>query len=211
MEETMSQNQSRVTAIMLIGLGYILKFISYSFLTAVVLIGFTGLVFIYINVVGTDMSVFKYFGFLLPLDANGSGSITEKDIMRVYGVLSMGLFGVSVLWDWLKRWIKRSRAGSEPANVEVNVDGEGVQAPRRRLPNILKRILISSVLITLIYVAVFVVIPSAPMATGENPLLLYPIMIIFLIIALIANVIFIGIDTAANKLINLGLSNLINQ
>jgi len=211
MEETMSQNQSRVTAIMLIGLGYILKFISYSFLTAVVLIGFTGLVFIYINVVGTDMSVFKYFGFLLPLDANGSGSITEKDIMRVYGVLSMGLFGVSVLWDWLKRWIKRSRAGSEPANVEVNVDGEGVQAPRRRLPNMLKRILISSVLITLIYVAVFVVIPSAPMATGENPLLLYPIMIIFLIIALIANVIFIGIDTAANKLINLGLSNLINQ
>ena len=207
----MSQNQSRVTAIMLIGLGYILKFISYSFLTAVVLIGFTGLVFIYINVVGTDMSVFKYFGFLLPLDANGSGSITEKDIMRVYGVLSMGLFGVSVLWDWLKRWIKRSRAGSEPANVEVNVDGEGVQAPRRRLPNMLKRILISSVLITLIYVAVFVVIPSAPMATGENPLLLYPIMIIFLIIALIANVIFIGIDTAANKLINLGLSNLINQ
>ncbi|HOD04845.1 MAG TPA: hypothetical protein PKH92_07340 [Anaerolineaceae bacterium] len=207
----MLQNQSRVTAIMLIGLGYVLKFISYSFLTAVVLIGFTGLVFIYINVVGTDMSVLKYFGFLLPLDANGSGSITEKDIMRVYGVLSMGLFGVSVLWDWLKRWIKRSRAGSEPANVEVNVDGEGVQAPRRRLPNILKRILISSVLITLIYVAVFVVIPSAPMATGENPLLLYPIMIIFLIIALIANVIFIGIDTAANKLINLGLSNLINQ
>ena len=207
----MLQNQSRVTAIMLIGLGYVLKFISYSFLTAVVLIGFTGLVFIYINVVGTDMSVLKYFGFLLPLDANGSGSITEKDIMRVYGVLSMGLFGVSVLWDWLKRWIKRSRAGSEPANVEVNVDGEGVQAPRRRLPNMLKRILISSVLITLIYVAVFVVIPSAPMATGENPLLLYPIMIIFLIIALIANVIFIGIDTAANKLINLGLSNLINQ
>ena len=207
----MLQNQSRVTAIMLIGLGYVLKFISYSFLTAVVLIGFTGLVFIYINVVGTDMSVLKYFGFLLPLDANGSGSITEKDIMRVYGVLSMGLFGVSVLWDWLKRWIKRSRAGSEPANVEVNVEGEGVQAPRRRLPNILKRILISSVLITLIYVAVFVVIPSAPMATGENPLLLYPIMIIFLIIALIANVIFIGIDTAANKLINLGLSNLINQ
>jgi len=211
MEETMLQNQSRVTAIMLIGLGYVLKFISYSFLTAVVLIGFTGLVFIYINVVGTDMSVLKYFGFLLPLDANGSGSITEKDIMRVYGVLSMGLFGVSVLWDWLKRWIKRSRAGSEPANVEVNVEGEGVQAPRRRLPNVLKRILISSVLITLIYVAVFVVIPSAPMATGENPLLLYPIMIIFLIIALIANVIFIGIDTAANKLINLGLSNLINQ
>ncbi|HNZ12176.1 MAG TPA: hypothetical protein PKL11_00870 [Anaerolineaceae bacterium] len=207
----MLQNQSRVTAIMLIGLGYVLKFISYSFLTAVVLIGFTGLVFIYINVVGTDMSVLKYFGFLLPLDANGSGSITEKDIMRVYGVLSMGLFGVSVLWDWLKRWIKRSRAGSEPANVEVNVEGEGVQAPRRRLPNVLKRILISSVLITLIYVAVFVVIPSAPMATGENPLLLYPIMIIFLIIALIANVIFIGIDTAANKLINLGLSNLINQ
>ena len=207
----MLQNQSRVTAIMLIGLGYVLKFISYSFLTAVVLIGFTGLVFIYINVVGTDMSVLKYFGFLLPLDANGSGSITEKDIMRVYGVLSMGLFGVSVLWDWLKRWIKRSRAGSEPANVEVNVEGEGVQAPRRRLPNVLKRILISSVLITLIYVAVFVVIPSAPMATGENPLLLYPIMIIFLIIALIANVIFIGIDTAANKLINLGLSNFINQ
>jgi len=211
MEETMLQNQSRVTAIMLIGLGYVLKFISYSFLTAVVLIGFTGLVFIYINVVGTDMSVLKYFGFLLPLDANGSGSITEKDIMRVYGVLSMGLFGVSVLCDWLKRWIKRSRAGSEPANMEVNVEGEGVQAPRRRLPNILKRILISSVLITLIYVAVFVVIPSAPMATGENPLLLYPIMIVFLIIALIANVIFIGIDTAANKLINLGLSNLINQ
>jgi len=180
-------------------------------LTAVVLIGFTGLVFIYINVVGTDMSVLKYFGFLLPLDANGSGSITEKDIMRVYGVLSMGLFGVSVLCDWLKRWIKRSRAGSEPANMEVNVEGEGVQAPRRRLPNILKRILISSVLITLIYVAVFVVIPSAPMATGENPLLLYPIMIVFLIIALIANVIFIGIDTAANKLINLGLSNFINQ
>jgi len=205
------QNQSRVTAIMLIGLGYVLKFISYSFLTAVVLIGFTGLVFIYINVVGTDMSVLKYFGFLLPLDANGSGSITEKDIMRVYGVLSMGLFGVSVLCDWLKRWIKRSRAGSEPANMEVNVEGEGVQAPRRRLPNILKRILISSVLITLIYVAVFVVIPSAPMATGENPLLLYPIMIVFLIIALIANVIFIGIDTAANKLINLGLSNFINQ
>ena len=207
----MLQNQSRVTAIMLIGLGYVLKFISYSFLTAVVLIGFTGLVFIYINVVGTDMSVLKYFGFLLPLDANGSGSITEKDIMRVYGVLSMGLFGVSVLCDWLKRWIKRSRAGSEPANMEVNVEGEGVQAPRRRLPNILKRILISSVLITLIYVAVFVVIPSAPMATGENPLLLYPIMIVFLIIALIANVIFIGIDTAANKLINLGLSNFINQ
>jgi len=207
----MLQNQSRVTAIMLIGLGYVLKFISYSFLTAVVLIGFTGLVFIYINVVGTDMSVLKYFGFLLPLDANGSGSITEKDIMRVYGVLSMGLFGVSVLWDWLKRWIKRSRAGSEPANMEVNVDGEGVQAQRRRLPNILKRILISSVLITLIYVAVFVVIPSAPMATGENPLLLYPIMIVFLVIALIANVIFIGIDTAANKLINLGLSNFINQ
>jgi len=43
----MLQNQSRVTAIMLIGLGYVLKFISYSFLTAVVLIGFTGLVFIY--------------------------------------------------------------------------------------------------------------------------------------------------------------------
>jgi len=211
MEETMLQNQSRVTAIMLIVSGYVLKFISYSFLTAVVLIGFTGLVFIYINVVGTDMSVLKYFGFLLPLDANGSGSITEKDIMRVYGVLSMGLFGVSVLWELAKRWIKRSRAGSEPANADIHVEGEGVQALRRRLPNILKRILISSALITLIYVAVFVVIPSAPMATGENPLMLYPIMIVFLIIALIANVIFIGIDTAANKLINLGLSNFINQ
>ena len=204
-------NQSREASIIFIVFGYILKFIGYNFLTPVVLIGFVGLAVIYILVIGPDVPFLKYLDFILPTDASGTGQITGKDIMRVYSILSMGLFGVSVLWDWLKRWIKRSRAGSEPANAEVNIEGEGLPVPRRRLPNILKRILTNSVLITLIYIGVFIVLPGAHMAEGNSLGILYGVMVFFYFTALVSHAIFTGIDTAANKLINLGLSNLINQ
>jgi len=79
----MIQSQSRTTPFLVLAAGYLLKFLGIHFLTPAVLISFSGLAFIYIVVIGNDVAFLKYLGMILPIDSQGTGTITGKDIMRV--------------------------------------------------------------------------------------------------------------------------------
>ncbi|HNT54196.1 MAG TPA: hypothetical protein PKG95_05750 [Anaerolineaceae bacterium] len=177
-------------------------------MTPAVLISFSGLAFIYIVVIGNDVAFLKYLGMILPIDSQGTGTITGKDIMRVYSVATTALFGVSVLWQVLAHRLKHGWNHAEPIALNLNLAPEGTPAPRRRLPGTLKRIFNSSLLITAIFAAVFTVLPQAPMAAGSSVGGLVLVMILLFSGAIVSNAIFIGIDVLSNKIIGQGLSKI---
>ncbi len=195
-------SKQRLTALIAAAFGYLIKFMAYGFLTPVVLMTFAALVFVYITLVGPELPFLKYVSFLLPVDRRGNASINGDDIMNAFGIITMTLFLLSVIGGWLWRTLKRIvRPESEEGNSAVN------QNP---LSSIKRRLIGTSIVITLIYLILFAVIPLARMAEGESSLGLYPVFIVFYIVIMVSNVIHIGIDTLSDVILGLAWPKVIN-
>jgi len=60
--------------------------------------------------------------------------------------------------------------------------------------------------ITVIYLVLFAVIPFAKMAEGTSFMSMYPVFIVFYIVIMLSNAIFIGIDSLSNLVLAWGWS-----
>ncbi len=201
----MSSNQQRLVPFIVAALGYAVKFTAYGILTAAVLMTFAALMFVYITLVGPEVPFIRYLSFVLPVDARGNASINGDDIMRVYGLFTLVLFGLSVAGGWLVRIIKRTarrifQPEAEDASEESSVLNQNPLSSAKR------RLLVSSIVITVIYLIVFIAIPSARMAEGTSNWAMYPIFVVFYIIAMISNAIYIGIDSLSDLMLGWGWS-----
>ncbi len=195
-------SKQRLTALVAAAFGYLIKFTAYGFLTPVVLMTFAALVFVYVTLVGPELPFLKYVSFLLPVDRRGNASINGDDIMNAFGIITMVLFVVSVIGGWLWRALKRIvRPESEEGNGAVN------QNP---LSSIKRRLIGSSIVITLIYLVLFAVIPLARMAEGARSRGLYPVFIVFYIVIMVSNAIHIGIDTLSDVILGWAWTRMIN-
>lgn len=188
-------NQQRLVALIIAVLGYVMKFIACSVLTAAVLMTFAALLTTYIITVGPEMPFLQYLSFILPIDPRGNASINEDDIMRVYGVFAMVLFVLSVAGGWLVRVLKQTVERIFRPDIEVEANADNVPSSGNLFSSVKRRLLVSSIVITTIYLVLFSAIPSAHMAEGTSAVTMYTVFIAFYVIAMVSNAIYIGIDS----------------
>jgi hypothetical protein len=188
--------------------GYGLKFAGYNFLTFVVLLCFGIMVFAYLTLVGPQVPSLKILSPLLPIDASGNTSLDASDILRVYSILSLvfmflGIAAKGVLAG-LRRIIQRLRGGgsAEPSSATNS------RSLRQTLRADLWRIILSSGLITLIFLAACAGIPSAKMAEGASRLGLLGVLGVFYGIALVMNFFYVLIDEFSDLILDWARSNL---
>jgi hypothetical protein len=201
-------SRQRLTALTAVVFGYIVKFMAYGFLTPVVLMTFAALVFVYITLAGPELPFLQYLSFMLPIDGRGNASIDGNDIMNAFGLLTMTFFVLSLIGGWLIRILKRvAKRVFEPGS---EVDGGNIFSNQNPLASIKRRLIVSSIVITIIYLVLFAVIPLARMAEGTSFLAMYPLFVVFYIVIMVANAIYIGIDTLSDIVLGWAWSKVIS-
>jgi hypothetical protein len=201
-------NENPIMSYIAIIAGYVVKYIAYGFLTPVVLLTFAALIFDYITIAGSEMPFLKYFAFTVPANSGGTTHLNADDIMKGYGSITTVLFLLSIIGSLLSRMSRyiKKRIFHPNDKEETN---EGNASSEQKPPfGIRRRLIISSIVITTTYATLFIVLPFAPMSKGTSFLTGYVIFIIFYLIALISNSIYIGIDSLSNKLIGWAASNI---
>lgn len=191
-------NQSSIAYFIRVALAYSIRWIAYNIFTATILTVFSALIFIYITVIGPEMPFLRHIAFLIPNNMRQSTTLDENDILRLYSILATILFVLSIIGRKLREALERRRKHSTQMEQAEASDGDTVHPLRGVLQYSKRRFVTSSVVITLVYLAAFITIPSARMAAGENAMTLYPIFVIFYIIAMVSNTLYIGIDSLAN-------------
>ncbi len=201
-------SQQRLKALIVVLLGYIVKFLAYGFMTPVVLMTFAALVFVYITVVGPELPFLQYLSFILPIDKRGNASLNADDIMNAFGLLTMAFFVLSVAGGWFLRVLKRTvKRIFEPGS---EMDEGNMSSNQNPLSIIKRRLIVSVIVITVIYLVLFAVIPFARMAEGTSYLAMYPLFVVFYIVIMISNVIHIGIDTLSDLVLGWGWSKVVS-
>jgi hypothetical protein len=204
-EFTSMQNQQRLTALVIAGVGYAIKFIAYNFLTPAVLLSFAALMFTYITLVGPEVPFLRYVSFLLPIDARGNASIDENDIMKAFGLLTLAFFLLSVIGGWLVRILKRILRPDE-----AGTDESGASANQNPVARAKRRLLVGSLAIVIIFGIVFVAIPFARMAEGSSFMAMYPLFAVFGVIAIVSNAIYIVIDILSDVVLGWAWSRVLS-
>ncbi len=201
-------SQQRIKGIVVVICGYIVKFMAYGFMTPVVLMTFAALVFVYITLVGPELPFLQYLSFILPIDKRGNASLNGDDIMNAFGLLTMAFFVISVAGGWLLRLLKRVAQRIFQPGSEVE---EGnTYSNQNPLSIIKRRLIVSIIVITVIYLVLFAVIPFARMAEGTSYLAMYPLFVVFYIVIMISNVIHIGIDTLSDMVLGWGWATVVS-
>ena len=187
--------------------GYLVKYFAYNFLTPVVLITFAALMFVYITLVGPEIPFYKYISFLFPNDYRGNATIDEEDIMRAFNLLTFVFFIFSIVGGWLLRLFKRAKEQMLGSEEQIQAAGAAVPASRSWLATIKRRFIINSLAITVVYLVVFIAIPLAGFSEGTSPWQPYLIFIVFYVIAMVSDTIYIGIDSLSNAMLGWAMSN----
>lgn len=191
-------NQASLAYFIRVALAYLIRWVAYNIFTATILTVFSALVFIYITVIGPEVPFLQHIAFLIPNNSRQGVTLDENDILRLYSTLATILFVLSIIGRKLREALERRRKHSTPIEQEEASDGDVVHPLRSVFQYTKRRFITSSLVITFVYLVAFIVIPSARMAAGENAMTLYPIFVIFYIIAMISNTLYIGIDSLAN-------------
>ena len=191
-------NQQRLVALAVAACGYTIKFMAYGFLTPVVLLTFAALMFAYITLVGPEVPFFQYLSPILPVDARGNASIDEDDIMKAFGFLTMTFFVLSLAGGWLIRVLKRVAKRIFQTESEVEAEEGNIPSNQNPLSSAKRRLIVGSIVITIVFLALFAVIPFARMAEGTSSLAMYLLFAVFYIIAMVSNAFYIGIDSLSD-------------
>jgi hypothetical protein len=203
-------SQQRSVGIVAALVGYGIKFAACGFLTPVVLITFGALMFIYLTLVGPEMPFLKYVAFLLPIDGRGNATLDENDIMNAFGLVTMAFFLVSVAGRWLLRVLRRvAKRILRPEN-EFEAEEASLLPNQNPLTSLKRRLIVGSIAITVIYLVLFVVIPSARLAEGTSVLLMYAIFALFYAITMVAHAFYTGIDILSDVVLGWGWSRAIS-
>jgi len=204
-----SSNKNPLMPFIAGGLGYLVKYISYGFLTPVILLSFSSLVFGYIALFGPELPFLRYFASVLPINSDGTTHLNTDDIMVGYGSITTALFLLSIIGSGLMSILRRFKEQSSPSDPLDSTDNsEAPSVHSALLKPIKRRLIISSIVIIVIFAISLIAIPFAPLAGGESKVTWYVILIIFCIIALISNAIYTVIDSLSDKMFGWTASNL---
>jgi len=191
-------NRSSLAYFIRVALAYLIRWIAYNVFTATILTVFSALVFIYITLIGPELPFLQHISFLIPNNSRQGITLDEQDILRLYSTLATILFVLSIIGRKLHEVLKRLLQHSAQPEQESTVEGETIQPLRSVLLHSKRRLITSSLVITLVFLVSFIAIPFANMAAGESTLTLYLVFAVFYIIALVSNALYIGIDSLAN-------------
>jgi hypothetical protein len=187
--------------------GYLAKYSAYNFLTFVILLCFGGLAFAYLTFFGTKIPFWSSVSSLIPFDASGNATIGASDILWVYLLVSLifMLLGIAAkaLWTGMRRAVQRMR-GSGPVDTSTP---KNPQPLRQYLRAVLKRIIISCAVITLIFLAAFAAIPSAKMAEGSSHAAFFGIIGFFYVMAMLLNCVYVLTDVFSDFTLDRARSN----
>jgi len=192
------------TGFVAVAFGYAIKFAGYGFLTPVVLMIFAALMFVYITLAGPEVPFFTYLSFILPVDSQGNLRVNENDIINAFGLLTVAFFVLSAAGGGCVYLLKR--IAKQIFQAGSNLDEENKPANLNSPLTIRRRLIVSSIVITVIYLVLFAVIPFAKMAEGTSFMSMYPVFIVFYIVIMLSNAIFIGIDSLSNLVLAWGWS-----
>ena len=198
----MRSNQTIVISIISVLFGFWVKYIAYFFLTATVLLSFSGLIFIYVTVFGPTMPILRYFSFLIPIDAIGNSHLEESDIMRVYSFLAFGFMILSYIGRGIMWVIKRLKRQKLHSMVEDEKNEREISLWRNFVDLIGgRRLVITTILITFIFLISFIVMPKAQLTEGTNIEAMYVLFAVFYVIAILSDVIYIVIDSISDRIL----------
>jgi hypothetical protein len=204
-----SSNKNPLMPFIAGGLGYLVKYISYGFLTPVILLSFSALVFGYIAFFGPELPFLRYFASVLPINSDGTTHLNTDDIMLGYGSITTALFLLSITGSGLMSILRRFKKQSSPSDPLEGTDNlEAPSAQAAFLKPVKRRLIISSIVIALIFASSLIAIPFAPLAVGESKASWYVILIILCVIALISNAIYTVIDSLSDKMFGWTGSNI---
>lgn len=176
------------------GVGYLIKLFAYNFLTGMVVLTFGALIAAYLIIFGPEMPFLKYFSFILPIDKNGTGSINEGDLMRLFRFMTLIFFLVSIIGKQMLLSAKRFfLSTNENDTLDEN------EPPNQTIfSQIMRRFLINAFFITWAYLIVAVAFPFAKLSEGTTLPIIYMILAIFYVIAMASNALFVLIDSLSN-------------
>lgn len=184
--------------ILTFGLGYLIKYFAYYFLTGMVLLTFAILLAGYLNSIGPEMPFLEYFSFILPKNQRDSGSWGERDLMRLYSFISTMFFLLSIIGKWIILLAKRLLRPNQDEGRLV----QNTLAINRTFSQILRRILINGLIITAIHTVSFFVFPFATLPDEPNPEVIYVIFAVFYLFAMMANIVYVLLDTVSQKILD---------
>jgi hypothetical protein len=127
-----------------------------------------------------------------------------------FGFRSLALFGLSVIGGWLLRMLKRVAQRVFQPEAEIGPDEGSLLVSQNPLSYGKRRLIISSIVIAIIFLILFVSIPFARMAEGTSFLTMYPVFAVFGVIAMVSNAIHIGIDSLSDILLGWAWSRVLN-
>lgn len=187
-------------------LGFVLKGFAYNVLPFVIVPTFAAAVMAYIIILGPDLPMLEYLAEMLPFDLFSDTSLDESDVMRIYTQITMGLFlasmaGKGLLWG-LKE-LARRLSGSK-TEEEASEQSRPI---REALRTGVRRLVISSVLIAVVYVTVFIALPFAPLGEEESLVAFYGVMAFFFVMVLVLNLFFVALDSCTDYMIWWAISN----
>lgn len=202
-------NQNPLVPFAVGAFGFIMKYMAYGFLTPVVLMTFAALVFAQLVMVGPEIPFYEYFSSLIPAGRIETENIRidESDIMTGYNLITLVIFLVAIVGKWLLRLLKRSYIRVFRPELEAESGGGNVPTSQTLFSNIKRRLIINGIVITAAYLVVFIAIPSTRMADGASPTSMYLVFGIFYVIAMVANVMYVGIDSLSDSVIGWAMAH----
>lgn len=175
-ESTISPRLSTIFA-------YVLKYLAYGFLTYSVLSTFTATMIIYTTIWGSDIPFLQHLSFIIPIDIEGNASLDADDIMRAFSFLTLIFLVI----------------------IEVSKAIKGKVVPSSKEPDqeirnpLLRGMMPTFIIITLIFVITALVLPFSDLAEGTSLFAMYGVVTLFYVMAVVSGVIYTVINNKAES------------
>lgn len=204
----MSNQQHPLVPLAVGGVGFMLKYMAYNFLTPVVLLTFAALVVAQIALVGPEIPFYEYFAALLPdrLEVENV-HIDESDIMTFYNLVTLVIFVLSMAGKWLIRLLVRAYKQVFQPDLEAQSNGDNAPPSPSLVARLARRLLINSLVLTAVYGFAFIAVPVLPMSDGSGPTSTLLVFGIFYLIAMIANAIYVVVDSLSDSVIGWAMAH----
>jgi hypothetical protein len=188
--------------------GFLLKYTAYNFLTGVVLLCFTALVFAYITFIGPRVSFLKYLSFLIPVDSQGTATIDASDILRIFSLLSLIFMILAITGTTFMRGLRKMISQAPHDDGVENSGPVNTPSIRQSIRAGTRRFIIGCAAITLFFLAAFIAIPYARLAVSTSPIAMFALFGFFYLLALVSNGVYILMDVVSDGFLDWARVNL---
>ncbi len=186
-----------------------LKFLAYNFLTTTMVLTSVGILMIYVTVFGPEMPFPQYFPFLANISVHweGYGLLPQFYVSFTLWLLLLSSIGKGLLWLF-KRMVRQvflSEIETEPDVQEIS--------QWQHFVNVIGgyRLLINTLVITIIFLLSFLVLPNAQLAEGTSITTMYGVFAGLYVGATISAAIYVVIDSFSERLLSWAVSQILQK